>query len=171
MQLIRCTRKLQKEMGLKPSDLFPGGAPNSTLGPWHANLIYIARRKCVLFTNDKTLFNFIAPDVTRVEIRRLHELFHGYLHPVLAQEGFCARLRERIAAEYSEVAYAKAVNKSVLGSMTDLAFHYEYHILSAGGVHSAEVPNIISNLNHMPMGAIKYSYPVEAVKAIYATAT
>jgi hypothetical protein len=157
-------------MGLKPSDLFPGGAPNSTLGPWHANLIYIARRKCVLFTNDKTLFNFNAPYVTRAEIRRLHVLFLGYLHPVLAQEGFCARLRERIAADYAELAYAKAVNKSVLGSMNDFAFHYEYHILSWGGVHSAGVPSINSKLNHMPMGAINYSLPVDAVKAVYANA-
>lgn len=171
MQLIRCTGKLGKEMGLKPSDLFRGGTPDSTLGPWHANLIYIARRKCVLFANDKTLFNFIAPDVRRAQIRGLGQLFLGYLHPVLAEEGFSARLRERIAAEYTEVAYAKAADKSVLGSMNELAFHFEYHILSSGGVHSPEVPAIIGKLNRMPMGAIKYRYPVEAVKAIYASAT
>jgi hypothetical protein len=167
MQLIGCTAKLRKEMGLKPSDLFPGEAPTSTLGPWHANLIHVGRRKCVLFANDRTLFNFIAPDVSRDKIRRLGELFLDYLNPVLVQEGFPSRLREIISAEYSEVAFTKAHDKSVLGSMNDLAFHYEDNILSAGGVHSPEVPRIISTLNRMPMGAIKYSYPVEALKAIY----
>lgn len=171
MLLIRCTAKLQKEMGLRPRDLFLGDVLNSTMGPWHANLIYINRRKSVLFINDRTLFNFLAPDIPRWKIKRLGELFLDYLHPVLAQEGFPARLRERIAAEYTGVAFAKAQDRSVLGSMNDLAFHYQRHILSAGGVHSAVVPGIISQLNHMPMGAIQYAYPVEALKAIYETAT
>jgi hypothetical protein len=158
-------------MGLKPKDLFPGDAPTSTLGPWHANLIHIGRKKCVLFVNDKTLFNFIAPDVPRDKISRLGELFLDYLVPVLIHEGFSSRLLEIISAEYAEVAFAKARDKSVLGSMNDLAFHYEHHILSAGGVHSPEVPHIISNLNRMPMGAIKYNYPVEALIAVYESAT
>ena len=64
MQLMRCTKKLQKEMGLKQSDLCEEEPRFSYLGPWHANLIYIDRRKCVLFVNDNTLFNFIAPDLS-----------------------------------------------------------------------------------------------------------
>ena len=72
MQLIRCTGKLQKEMGLKKTDLLEAEPHFSYLGSWHANLIHIDRRKCVLFVNDKTLFNFIAPDVYRTEIRNLN---------------------------------------------------------------------------------------------------
>ena len=59
MQLIRCTKKLQKAMGLKEADLVRHEPEFSFLGSWHANLIHIDRRKCVLFTNDKTLFNFL----------------------------------------------------------------------------------------------------------------
>ncbi len=157
-------------MGLKPRDLLAAKPSGSFLGPWHANLLHINRRKCVLFTNDWTLFNFITPDVPREKIRRLGELFLDYLRPVLAEEGFSARLRERIAAEYAEVAFGKAQDRSILGSMNDLAFHYEHHILSSGGVHSAAVPSIISKLNHMPMSAIKYQYPVDALRAICETA-
>ena len=58
MQLIRCTKKLQKEMGLKQSDLCAEEPCFSYLGSWHVNLIHFDRRKCVLFVNDKTLFNF-----------------------------------------------------------------------------------------------------------------
>ena len=49
MQLIRYTKKLQKEMGLKQPDLCEEEPRFSYLGPWHANLIHIDRRKCVLF--------------------------------------------------------------------------------------------------------------------------
>ena len=105
MQLIRCTAKLRKEMGVKDSDLFRGDVHLATLGPWHANLIYINRRKCILFANDATLFNFIVPDVNRSAIRDLQNLFLGFLHPVLAQEGFSQGQREELAAEYAKVVY------------------------------------------------------------------
>jgi len=171
MQLIRCTKKLQKEMGLKKADLHEAEPASSCLGSWHANLIHIDRRKCVLFVNDKTLFNFIAPDVTRAQIRELDVLFREFLLSVLAEEAVPDSARQKISAEYTEVAYANSKSKSVLGSMNDLAFHYKFCILSEGGVHSCMVPSIISKLNRMPMGAIEYRYPIEALTQIFQAAT
>jgi hypothetical protein len=166
MQLIRCTKKLQKEMGLKQSDLCAEEPCFSYLGPWHANLIHIDRRKCVLFVNDKTLFNFIAPDVSRAQIRELDKLFKGYLSCVLVDAGISEAERARILSEYDEVGFTNTNSKSVLGSMNDLAFHYKYSIQEAGGVHSPAVPGIIRRLNRMPMGALKYLFPIEALKAL-----
>jgi len=171
MQLIRCTKKLQKEMGLKPSDLCAEEPRFSFLGPWHANLFHIDRRKCLLFANDRTLFNFIVPDVMRATIRELDILFTNYLSCILADEGFGVADRTRILSEYDEVCFANTNSKSVLGSMNDLAFHYKYSILESGGVHSPAVPGIIRQLNRMPMSAIKEVFPIEALKArIQATA-
>ena len=167
MQLIRCTKKLQKEMGLKQSDLCAEEPRFSYLGSWHANLIHIDRRKCIVFVNDKTLFNFIAPDASRAQIRELDKLFKNYLSCVIAAEGMSEASRVRILSEYNDVGYANTNNKSVLGSMNDLAFHYKDYIEAVGGVHSPAVPEIIRNLNHMPMGAIKYAYPIEALKALF----
>ncbi len=170
MQLIRCTQKLQKEMGLKKSDLREDETAFSYLGSWHSNLIHIDRRKCILFVNDRTLFNFIAPDVGRVQVRELDTLFRGYLQCVLAEEGFDESTKRKIMTEYDDVEYTKTNSKHVLGAMNDLAFHYRYHILYEGGVHSCMVPSIISQLNRMPMKALKSVYPIEALRAIYETA-
>lgn len=170
MQLIRCTKKLQKEVGVKQSELCDDEPRFSYLGPWHANLIHIDRRKCVLFVNDKTLFNFIAPDVSRAQIRELDKLFRNYLLCVLADAGIAEASRVSILSEYDEMGFANTNSKSVLGSMNDLAFHYKYHILEAGGVHSPAVPEIIRRLNRMPMGSLKYVFPIEALKALYQTA-
>ena len=167
MQLIHCTGKLQKEMGLKKADLCAVMPKFSYLGPWHANLIYIEARKCILFVNDKTLFNFIAADVSRVQIRDLGVLFRDLLQCVLADEGLAASAKEKIMSEYAELDYAKTKSRSVLGSMNDLAFHYKSLIQDAGGVHSYAIPGIIRQLNRMPMGAIKYTYPIEALLAMY----
>ena len=166
MQLIRCTAKLRKEMRLKDSALCTGAEEEGRLGPWHANLIYINRRKCVLFVNDRTLINFIVPDVSRAEIRELRKVFLSFLHPVLAEEGLSSTERESIASEYSEVCYAKSSSKSVLGSMNDLAFHYEHRILMAGGILTPELPGIISDLNRMSMGALQYTFPIEELRNV-----
>ena len=171
MQIIRCTAKLRKEMGLKSAALWEAEPNFSYLGSWHANLIYIDRRKCVLFVNDKTLFNFITPDVSRTEIRNLDVLFRGYLSCVLSEEGFDGSAKQKIMSEYDEISFAKTNDRSVLGSMNDLTFHYKYHIQLEGGIHSPAIPSIICRLNKMPMGAIKYSYPIEALKAMYEHAT
>jgi len=54
--------------------------------------------------------------------------------------------------------------------MNDLAYHYKINILDAGGVHSHAVPGIIHRLNRMPMGAIKYACPIDALRALCQTA-
>jgi phosphoribosyl-ATP pyrophosphohydrolase len=160
MQLIRCTGKLQKEMGIKKSELREDEPVFSYLGSWHANLIYINGKKCVLF-------NFIVTNVSKAEIKELSRMFIENLHCILADEGLEDATIKKIRNEYEDVYYAKTNNKSVLGSMNDLAFHYKLHLQEAGGVHSYLVPSIIKKLNHMPMGAINYGYPIDALRAMY----
>ncbi len=140
MQLIRCTQKLQKEMGLKKADLITQEPDQAILGSWHANLLFINRRKCVLFVNDKTLFNFIIPDLKREQIRQLDKLFISWLQCVLAEEGFEESLRDQVMQEYETIGYAATNSRSVLGSMNDLAFNYQVQIEMEGGVHSCMVP-------------------------------
>jgi len=171
MQLIRCTKKLQKEMGLKKSDISENEPSESLLGSWHANLIYIDGKKCLLFVNDRTLFNFIVADISRAQIRELSKIFKATLECVLATEGVPETAKTRIMSEYESIQYANTNSKSVIGSMNDLAFHYTHYIQSEGGVHSYSVPSIIQKMNRTPMGALEYVFPVEALKVIYEKAT
>jgi len=158
-------------MGLKSNDLADSEPIFSFLGPWHANLLHIDRRKCVLFVNDKTLFNFIVPDITRAEIRELDIQFNRHLSDALTLEGISNAVIDKVLKVYREIAYSGSNNKSVLGSMNDLAFHYKHHILSEGGIHCANVPGIIHELNHMPMGAIGYKYSIDALMQLYGNTT
>lgn len=167
MQLIRCTARLLKEVGLRASDLEQSSPASSFLGQWHANLIYIDRRKTLLFVNDRTLFNFIIPDVTRPQIRELPGQFRFMLSRVLADEGVPDDVRARILAEYEQIGLARSSDRSVLGSSNDIAFHYKYLILDAGGIHSWQVPQIIRDLNRMPLQAIAYKFPIEELAQLY----
>ena len=167
MQLIRCTKKLQKQIGLKNDALVQQESQLSLLGSWHANLINIDRSLCVLFVNDKTLFNFLIPDVSKEQFRQLDTLFRGYLQCILAEEGFDKTTTDNILQEYAEIGFANTNNKSVLGSTNDLAFHYQIHIEDEGGVHSCMIPQIIHRLNRIPMSAIAACYPIDALRELY----
>ena len=158
-------------MGLSPSDLVSAEPDFSYLGQWHANLTYINGRKCVLFANDRTLLNFIAPDVSRDQIRELDNLFRTWLSAVLHHEGLDMSVIDRIITEYDEIGIARTDSKSVLGSLNDLAFHYEFLIQESGGVHSPEIPDIIHKLNRMPMSPLELVFPDKELRALYDIAT
>lgn len=155
-------------MGLSPRNLDPAEPPFSYLGQWHANLLYINRRKCVLFVNDKTLLNFVILDLDRSQIRELPEQFRSYLSCILSEEGFDKSVVQRILREYDAVQIGKTNSRSVIGSMNDIAYCYKYEILEAGGVHSWRVPEIIKGLNRMPMKAIDFQFPIDKLRKLYA---
>ena len=59
MQLIRCTVKLLKELTQEPvANVTP---IRDVIGGWHANLLRIERKKCVLVTNDRALYTIFIP--------------------------------------------------------------------------------------------------------------
>jgi hypothetical protein len=57
MPLIRRTRKLLTEIGAQVASSAELAQP-ALLGDWFANLIRIERRKCVIFTSERTLLTF-----------------------------------------------------------------------------------------------------------------
>jgi hypothetical protein len=148
-------------MGLKPVDFTSKKASEGRLGSWHANLIYIERRKCVLFTNDRTLLNFLVPGVSRDQIRELSEMFRQHLQKLLKEEGIDEELRTGLAREYREIHYDKSNSRSILGSMNDLAYHYEVQVAHHGGFQQCSMPFIRKRLNRMPMGVLDYLNPIE----------
>ena len=159
-------------MGMKKSDLVENSPSFSYLGQWHANLVYISRRKCVLFANDKTLINFIVPDVPRSEIRELGVMFKTIFPCVLVSEGYKKSEVEKIMSEYSEINFGKSNNRSVLGSLNELALNYEHSIIASGGPQTFEIPSIIREFNRMPMHASKnVKFPIDELRKLYPPAS
>jgi hypothetical protein len=158
-------------MGLQKPDPAEAESAFSRLGSWHANLLYIDGRKCILFANDKTLFNFLVPAVSRARIRELERLFRSSLACVIADEKLSPEVVRSIDSEYEDLGFASTNNRSVLGSMNDLAFHYKCHAREEGGVHDCDLPAIIRRLNRMPMTGTTFTFPIEGLKALYRCAT
>lgn len=84
----------------------------------------------------------------------------------LKYEGFGPAVLERISSEYRQLRFAKTASRSVLGSMNDIAYQYEVYIHMDGGIESAKMLQINHKINRMPMSAIAYKYPIEALRKV-----
>ena len=126
------------------------------LGDWLANLIWIERRKCILFTNEKTLFSFIVLDVKKRDLKNLRSFFVENLRKGLSAVGIPTPTIAKPLLGLGNIKIARAENRSVLGSMNDYAFQYKVHILEEGGINQCDIGNITSRVNETPMKAIGY---------------
>ena len=66
--IVRCTRKLLRELSIRTEDLESGHEFRGLFGDWHANLLRIDQRKCLLLTDTGTLFTFLVPAVLRRDL-------------------------------------------------------------------------------------------------------
>jgi hypothetical protein len=159
--IIRCTAKLLNELGTNQLTE-PGQSPS--LWDWHANLLRIERKKWVLFTNDQTLYSFFVRFVKRPLLPDFTEVFRLGLFKSLMSEGFAEPLVEYAVRNHQNVVIAKTTNRTVLGSMNDLAFQIKCLIETMGGLAGANLSEVNRELNRIPMSAIKYHVSIDELK-------
>jgi hypothetical protein len=156
--IIRCTQKLLSELKIKPAVV---ESVADSFWCWHANVFYIERRKCVLVTNDKTLFCLFIPSLKKPDFQSFHYVFGQFLFKNLLYEQISQNQIETVLDECREIHYGKTNNRSVLGSMNDQRFQLECFIESMGGLAQTDVYELNHHLNRSIMGAIKYKHPIE----------
>ena len=161
MGTIRCTAKLLNELGIKPA-VAPTQPPS--LSDWHANLLRVDRKKCVLFTNDQTLYSFLIHLVKKPLSADFERLFRLGLLKSLMSEGLDDSHVGQMLGNCGIIEIAKTSSRSILGSMNDLAFQIRCIIHAVGGLTNAELSEINRELNRIPMGAIKYNIGIEELK-------
>jgi len=71
----------------------------------------------------------------------------------LQAENLPQKLIEIILNDVNEIEICKTNNRSVLGSMNDLAFQLKYQIAGIGGLVDADIAKLNHDLNHIPMSA------------------
>ncbi len=157
MATLRCTKKLLSELRRKPSD---GTQCADELGSWHANLLRIDRRKCVLFTHDKTLYTFFVAGLTKPQFQIFDEVFRQNLFRSLVSENLPQKHIEIFLDDIRKIEITKTNNRSVLGSMNDLTFQLKYQIADEGGIEITDIPKLIHDLNRIPMSAIEEIYSI-----------
>lgn len=161
MQRIRCTQKLLKEI---PGDLVEGVTDPAASG-WHANLLRIERRKCVLFTHDETLFSVFVAGLRKPDFVQLDEVFRQRLFKAMLWNDFSQAQIEQMLEACREVRFANSNNRSVLGSMNDMHFQIDCYVECDGGLALVDLVRLHHDLNRTPYKAVGYQYPVERMRA------
>lgn len=157
MPYICCTQKLAKELGAK---LFSPIDQKEGLGNWYANLLHIGRRKCVLFTHEQTLYSLFVPGLKKPEFKRLDDIFLMTLADHLHHDGFEPASIKNILDGYTgRLEFAKTENKSVLGSMNDLAYQIKIEVQIQKGLANIDLVAVTKKLNRIPFKAIGFEYP------------
>ena len=160
--IIRCTKKLLKELRIKPQE------PEviSEVGSWHANLLLIERRKCVLFTHDMTLFSLFVAGLKRPDFEHIDHIFGQTLFKTMLLFDFEQTEVEKMLDWSQHNSYAKTSNRSVLGSMNDMVFQIEHRIAMEGGLAHADLDDLRMQINEIPFKAINYEYPRNRLKKL-----
>jgi len=165
LTLLHCTQKLLKELGNPPLQS-PDNLHSTGLGNWYANLLRIDRRKCILFTNEKTLYSFLIPRVKKENLKNIVDEFLFYLNMNLQAEGFSIEVINRVLQEYTDIGFAKTASKKILGSMNQLAFEYEIFVQEKGGLENVKVLEMNRDINRTILNGIKFLHPIEALRDV-----
>ena len=161
MAIIKCTTKLLNELGVKLAN-----APDQPPGlcDWHANMLWLDRKKYILFTNDQTLYSLLVPWNKSPRSTAFNERFRLGLFKSLMSEGFTEVQIKYLLSEHKQVTITKTNSRSVLGSMNDLAFQIKSMVFVRGGLTDVNLSEVNRQLNRIPMSAIKYKFSIDELK-------
>ena len=81
-------------------------------------------------------------------------------------ENFSQQQIEFMLDHHRELSIGKTNNRSVLGSMTDLAYHLEYEIHFKGGLLNADLGGLNRFLNRIPMGRLGGKYAIDEMRRL-----
>lgn len=163
MIAMQCTQKLLKEVGQEYQGTIN---PTVPLGCWHANLLVLDRRKCVLFTNDKTRYTFLAFGLKKPDFKMLDEVFRQGLFKNLMRDGFSQEAIEKVLDEIREIVFTRTSNRSVLGTMNDMSSIIKWTVHDEGGLPNVDVVELNSKLNRMPLGPLDYKFSIDLLKEV-----
>ncbi|MFH1446720.1 MAG: hypothetical protein ABIG43_04825 [Chloroflexota bacterium] len=161
MITVRCTRKLYTYLELKPCEVLE--ETTSTLGDWYANLISTEAGDLIMFVNERSLVTVAVPVMYRQDLM-IH--FRTRVVNLLNNIDIPMRVILKESMHFSYVQIAKTASKSILGSMNDIAYHYQ--VLGERTAYEEYLPLAEAEyrLSQMPSGLLDYRSPCDVAKEL-----
>ena len=139
--VVRCTAKMLKLLGLRPSAL-PEIEPG--VDDWYVNLLWFERRKCLLLCHASTSFSVFVPDVRKADVDPLGPLLVDAITTALDADGLPRDVLGML--EPANVRIAKTSSRRVLGIMNEVAVHIDYWVYDRGGLLDVDVISLNRHL-------------------------
>jgi hypothetical protein len=114
---LRCTRKLLRRLGAKPSSEVLEAS--TVLGDWYANLLHLRPRQLVLAMNERSLLCVLVP---AAPIGSLGERLRTEVGGLLTDIGVPGGPAAAELAAMEPVAIGATASRAVLGCMNDAVF-------------------------------------------------
>lgn len=166
MAHIGCTAKLLKALKIPTAQIIEPAPDADPRFHWHANLLMVKRRPCVLFVHNLSLFNLMIPDFPVNKPDDASDVFLSWLSTVLQDGDTPKHMIDVFLKGHATITWGKTSNRSVIGSMNEFMMHYEYMIDDIGGIDNYQFPSELQRMNHIIMKAIDYQHPINQLQAM-----
>ena len=161
--LISCTKKLADALKIKVFEVVP--LRRNPLFEWHANLFLFNRRKGVILMNNLTRYSVVLYGLNVEHFKKINELVLSAIEQTFRAEGFSDEVISTYMRTGSQVIYAKSSDRSILGQLTDVQYHFEWRIDEWEPIDSIFLINISKELNRIPLGKLmNYNFAVDLLQ-------
>lgn len=130
--LIHCTRKLLDELGLKPEL----GVQEGELYSWHAKLISINRRKCLVLLNNKNRYSLFLYALKARDFKQLDTLITRAIRNTFQAECINEEVVDEYLSEAQGIKFGKTKNRSFSAKLNHVCNMAKYY---AGRIDPARV--------------------------------
>ncbi|HVC93742.1 MAG TPA: hypothetical protein VND64_08630 [Pirellulales bacterium] len=158
--ILRLSQKLSTKCKVTPLKVLPPD-PNP-FADWSANLFTADRTQFIIVTNTPSLYSTVFYGRGIADEGQFVGRVMEALREFLAADGQEFIFRRFIAPASGTVQFSKALNRSVTGSMKDLAYHAKFW-LSEGELSPHDTS---LRLNEIPFSPLKYLKPREVFKSL-----
>jgi len=159
MITLRCTKKLQKFLGVVPADLLE--MTTATLGDWYGNLIPTVSGDLIVFVNEKSLLTVAFPIW---ESDNLATLFRMRVANLLGMIGINPEIIAIEISHFDQIQFSNTVSRRILGSMNDIAWQYQTMAEEAVSKTDLSLSKAELNLSQMPCKPLDYRFPCEIAR-------
>ncbi|MFT4608747.1 MAG: hypothetical protein ACI9V8_001773 [Urechidicola sp.] len=149
MILIHATKKLFAKLPVNDQGFLPeqsatqilqaqGSLSSSVLSGWHANLLTIQRRQCILLVHDTTRFSLFIPCLTKPDFANLNGCFEDALMNTLIKVGANDKQLDAVHRYLAPLQIDTDCNRSSQGSMNQMKADIEHMLL----VNNVDIKNV-----------------------------
>ncbi len=158
--VFRLSLKLAKKIGVAPTSVVP--LDSNPLADWSGHLFSADRTQYVILTNTASLYSAVWYGRGVTDAAQFIERGLGAIREVMDGDGLEIIHRRMVAPSTGTIAFTKALNRSVTGSMNDLI-----NCAKVWLIEEELSPHDVSvKLNEMPMSAIGYTDPRRSLKSL-----
>lgn len=173
MMTLRCTRRLLRYFEEKPHPDVGAGTVDCLLGDWYANLVWYGSTAMALCVNGPTRYAIVIPLEDCETTHTLYIRVAQRTYDAIRRVGAPQIVAGRVLDEYrGGVSIEPTNNRSILGTMNDLAKHLIWHLeqrLRSGPVR--DPADLDDDLNVIPHRPLNWSSARERLLAACHTAS